>query len=78
VNAVAPGPIRTGSSVGVPKEVLDRIAAKTAMARMGTPEEVACVVTLLLSDEASFVTGSVYEINGGQTQLENSSLGGTK
>jgi len=70
VNAVAPGPVRTASSIGLPDEVVSKIAAKTAMGRMGTPNEVASVVTLLLSDEASFVTGSVYEINGGQTQLE--------
>jgi NAD(P)-dependent dehydrogenase (short-subunit alcohol dehydrogenase family) len=39
------------------------------MNRTGTVEEVASVVHFLLSDEASFVTGSVCEINGGQTQL---------
>jgi NAD(P)-dependent dehydrogenase (short-subunit alcohol dehydrogenase family) len=74
VNAVAPGPIRTASSIGLPQEVLAKIAAKTALGRVGQPLEVAAVVTLLLSDEASFVTGSVYEINGGQTQLERTRL----
>lgn len=74
VNAVAPGPIQTASSKGLPEAVLASIAAKTALGRVGRPEEVACVVSLLLSDEASFITGSVYEINGGQTQLERTRL----
>jgi NAD(P)-dependent dehydrogenase (short-subunit alcohol dehydrogenase family) len=39
------------------------------MGRVGQVQEVANVVSFLLSDEAAFVTGSVYEVNGGQTQL---------
>jgi NAD(P)-dependent dehydrogenase (short-subunit alcohol dehydrogenase family) len=35
------------------------------MGRMGTPDRVAGVIAPLLSDAASFVTGSVYEVNGG-------------
>jgi NAD(P)-dependent dehydrogenase (short-subunit alcohol dehydrogenase family) len=69
INAVAPGPIDAASAQRLPPEVRASIAAKTAMNRTGTVEEVASVVHFLLSDEASFVTGSVYEINGGQTQL---------
>lgn len=45
------------------------IAAKTAMNRPETLDEVANVVNFLLPDQASFATGSVYEINGGHTQL---------
>jgi NAD(P)-dependent dehydrogenase (short-subunit alcohol dehydrogenase family) len=69
INAVAPGPIDAPSAQRLPPEVRASIAAKTAMNRTGTVEEVASVVHFLLSDETSFVTGSVYEINGGQTQL---------
>ena len=69
INAVAPGPIGAASFVAAPPEAQAAIRAKTAINRVGTAEEVASVVNFLLSDEASFVTGSVYEINGGQTQL---------
>jgi len=69
INAVAPGPIDAPSAQRLPPDVRASIAAKTAMNRTGTVEEVASVVHFLLSEEASFVTGAVYEINGGQTQL---------
>ncbi|MEW2494304.1 SDR family NAD(P)-dependent oxidoreductase [Streptomyces nodosus] len=69
INAVAPGPIDSVSASGLPTEVRASLAAKTAMNRMGQAGEVAALVNFLLSDQAPFITGSVYEINGGQTQL---------
>ncbi|HEX4183884.1 MAG TPA: SDR family oxidoreductase [Caulobacteraceae bacterium] len=65
--------MRTLSAAALPAEVVARIAAKTAIGRLGAPEEVASVAAFLLSHEASFVTGSVHEINGGQTQTERTS-----
>jgi NAD(P)-dependent dehydrogenase (short-subunit alcohol dehydrogenase family) len=69
INAVAPGPIRTPIFDRVPPEVTKASAATTAMKRVGTMTEVANVISFLLSDEASFVTGAVYEIDGGQCQV---------
>jgi NAD(P)-dependent dehydrogenase (short-subunit alcohol dehydrogenase family) len=69
INAVAPGPIDAPSARALPPEVRASIAAKTAMNRVGQTNDVAAVVSFLLSDQAAFVTGSVYEVNGGQTQL---------
>jgi NAD(P)-dependent dehydrogenase (short-subunit alcohol dehydrogenase family) len=69
INAVAPGPIDAPSARALPPDVRASIAAKTAMNRIGQASDVAAVVSFLLSDQAAFVTGSVYEVNGGQTQL---------
>ena len=69
INAVAPGPIDAPSAQALPPQVRATIAAKTAMNRTGQMSDVAAVVSFLLSDQAAFVTGSVYEVNGGQTQL---------
>jgi len=52
-----------------PASVLRSGAAKTAMGRVDTMSEVAGVVAFLLSGETAYTTGSVYELNGGQTQL---------
>ena len=50
---------------GREKEVLQQLAEYQPMGRMGTPEEVAHLALYLCSDEASFVTGQAYPIDGG-------------
>ena len=62
VNAVAPGLIETDMLEGLP---LEELTPLIPMRRLGTPEEVASVVTFLFSDAASYVTGQVISVNGG-------------
>ena len=66
VNAVAPGYIRTTRlTSGVPAEVLDRAREKSALGRLGDPQDVANVVLFLCSELARHVTGAVIPVDGG-------------
>ena len=67
VNGVRPGLIRTDihASGGDPGRV-DRLAATVPMGRGGEPDEVAASIVWLLSEESSFVTGSVIDVAGGR------------
>ena len=66
VNTVGPGFIQTPLlDTNLNKEQLEGIAAMHPMKRLGTAEEVAELVLWLVSDKASFVTGSYYNVDGG-------------
>jgi NAD(P)-dependent dehydrogenase (short-subunit alcohol dehydrogenase family) len=54
---------------GKEAEMFARLSAAQPIGRMGTPEEIASLVAFLCSDEASFITGSAYDIDGGFTLL---------
>lgn len=62
VNAVAPGFIETDMTKDLPK---DEMTKMIPMGRFGKAEEVAALVGFLCSDEASYITGEVININGG-------------
>jgi len=62
VNVVAPGLIETDMIKDAP---VDQIKQIIPMARLGKPQEVASVIRFLCSDDASYVTGQVIDINGG-------------
>ena len=66
VNAVCPGVTRTEILDKVPEEFQQMLTSRVPMGRMGTPEEVAALTLFLASDEASYITGAAYIIDGGR------------
>ena len=66
VNAVAPGMILTPLVEGAAPGVIDWKKSITPMKRLGTVEEVAAVTAFLASDEAAYVTGAIYAVDGGR------------
>jgi 3-oxoacyl-[acyl-carrier protein] reductase len=66
VNAICPGWIRTDMMEDIDPEVHERILAETALARWGTPEDVAASAAFLASPDASFVTGELLIVAGGR------------
>ncbi|WP_266156987.1 acetoacetyl-CoA reductase [Dyella silvatica] len=65
VNTVSPGYITGTALSSFPPDMLDRLAANVPMRRLGSPDEVAAVCAWLASDDAAFVTGADYAVNGG-------------
>jgi len=66
VNAVCPGMISTAFHDTFTKpEVREKVAAATPLKREGQSAEVANLVAFLVSDEAAFITGASYDVNGG-------------
>jgi NAD(P)-dependent dehydrogenase (short-subunit alcohol dehydrogenase family) len=66
VNAVCPGVTKTEILEKVPEEYQQMLTSRVPMGRMGTPQEVASLTLFLASDEASYITGAAYIIDGGR------------
>jgi len=68
VNTIAPGPTRTrigGDAFEVYPEIIPAIAAKTALGRLGEPEDIGRVIAFLVSPQARWITGQDIQVAGG-------------
>ena len=65
VNVVAPGFIGTDMTAGLPESVKEKMLTDIPLGRMGKPEDVASAVLFLASDQASYITGQVVNVDGG-------------
>ena len=65
VNSVSPGYMNTSMVRQVPDEVLESIVGQIPVGRLGEPREIAAMVGFLASDDAAFVTGANFNVNGG-------------
>jgi len=66
INAIAPGPTDTQALRGTVGDYADELVKSMPIKRLGTPEDMASAVLFLLSDEASWITGHILNVDGGQ------------
>lgn len=67
INAIAPGPIDTEANrTTTPKEIVDDILKTLPLSRIGTTDDLVGMCLFLLSDQASWITGQIFNVDGGQ------------
>lgn len=65
VNAVAPGFVDTAMVASVPEKILNALADRVPLKRLGSPRDIANAYLFLASDEAAYINGTVLEVDGG-------------
>ncbi|MFN8027477.1 MAG: SDR family oxidoreductase [Acidimicrobiia bacterium] len=69
VNAIAPGPTDTAATRELPGDIVSQILATLPLSRMGMPQDMADAALFLSSPEASWITGVILRVDGGQFML---------
>jgi 3-oxoacyl-[acyl-carrier protein] reductase len=69
VNAVAPGYITTDMTNKLNDEVKEQMKSSIPLGRLGTPDDVANLVCFLASDEAGYITGQTFNVDGGMVMI---------
>lgn len=65
VNVVAPGFIETDILRAIPGSIMEKIVSSIPMGHLGKPDDIANMVLFLASNEANYITGQVFNVNGG-------------
>ena len=69
VNAVSPGYISTDMTDKLDEEVKEKMKSSIPLGRLGTPNDVANLVCFLASDEAGYITGQTFNVDGGMVMI---------
>ena len=69
VNAIAPGPTDTEATRQVPAEILDHVVNGLALKRLGDTVDIVNMAMFLASDEAAWITGQTFRVDGGDTMF---------
>ena len=69
VNAVAPGYITTDMTNELNDEIKEQLKSSIPLGRLGTPDDVANLVCFLASDEAGYITGQTFNVDGGMVMI---------
>ena len=69
VNCVAPGFVKSAMTDALGEKIREGILEKVPMKKLGTPEDVAAAVVYRASDEAGWVTGQTFHLNGGMAMI---------